>query len=84
VNFTEAGWRTIDVTSAFNQWKAGSLSNNGLGLIGTYSSIAGTTAQFYSTESVFSPYVNIIPEPAVFEYIMCAVVMVLILRLFTK
>jgi hypothetical protein len=84
VNFTEAGWRAIDVTGAFDQWKAGTLSNNGLGLIGTYSSAAGTTAQFYSTESAFDPYVNIIPEPVIFEYIICIVVMVLILRLFTK
>jgi hypothetical protein len=86
VNFTEAGWKAIDVTSAFDQWKTGSLSNNGLGLIGTYSSVAGTTAQFYSveTESAFGPYVNIIPEPVIFEYIICIVVMVLILRLFTK
>ena len=84
VDFTEAGWKSIDVTSAFEQWKAGSIANNGLGLIGTYASTAGTTAQFYSTESAFSPYVNIIPEPEVFKYIMCAVVMGLILRMFTK
>lgn len=84
VDFIEAGWKSIDVSSAFEQWKTGSLANNGLGLVGTYSSTTGTTAQFYSTESAFSPYVNIIPEPAVFEYIMCVVVMALILRLFTK
>jgi len=84
VDFTEAGWKAIDVTSAFNQWSAGTLTNNGLGLIGTYSSAAGTTAQFYSIESAFSPYVNIIPEPAIFRYIICALVMILIIRLFTK
>jgi hypothetical protein len=84
VDFTEAGWKVIDVTNAFNQWSAGTLTNNGLGLIGTYSSIQGTTAQFYSTESAFSPYVNIIPEPSVFKYIISALVMVLIIRLFTK
>lgn len=84
VSFTEAGWKAIDVTSAFDQWKVGSLANNGLGLIGTYSSITGTTAQFYSAESAFSPYVNIIPEPTIFKYIVCIVVMLLILRLFTK
>jgi len=84
VDFTQAGWKSIDVTSAFNQWNIGTLANNGLGLIGTYASATGTTAQFYSTESAFSPYVNIIPEPAIFKYIMCAVVMTLILRLFTK
>jgi len=84
ISFTEAGWKAIDVTSAFSQWKAGTLANNGLGLIGTYSSTAGTTAQFYSSESAFSPYVNIIPEPNIFEYIMCAIVMALILRLFVK
>ena len=84
VDFTQAGWKSIDVTAAFAQWSTGTLANNGLGLIGTYSSTAGITAQFYSTESAYSPYVNIIPEPAVFKYIMCAVVMALILRLFTK
>jgi hypothetical protein len=84
VDFTEAGWKAIDVTSAFDQWKAGSLSNNGLGLIGTYSSIAGTTAQFYSAESAFSPYVNIIPEPNIFKYIVSALVVALIIRQFAK
>ena len=84
VDFTEAGWKSIDVTAAFAQWNAGTLVNNGLGLVGTYSSTTGTTAQFYSTESAFSPYVNIIPEPEVFKYIVCIVVMLLILRLFTK
>ena len=84
VDFTEAGWKAIDVTSAFDQWKAGSLSNNGLGLIGTYSSTAGTTAQFYSTESAFSPYVNIIPEPNIFKYIASALVVALIIRQFAK
>ena len=84
VNFTEAGWKAIDVTSAFEQWKVGSLSNNGLGLIGTYSSTTGTTAQFYSTESAFSPYVNIIPEPNIFKYIASALVIALIIRQFAK
>ena len=84
VDFTEAGWKAIDVTGAFNQWKTGSLSNNGLGLIGTYSSTAGTTAQFYSSESSFSPYVNIIPEPDVFKYIASALVIALIIRQFAK
>jgi len=82
VNFTEAGWKAIDITSAVSQWKAGTLSNNGLGLIGTYSSVEGTTAQFYSAESAFSPYVNIIPEPKIIEFILCAIVIVLIIRLF--
>jgi len=86
VDFTEAGWKAIDVTSAFDQWKTGSLSNNGLGLIGTYSSITGTTAQIYSTEteSAFSPYVNIIPEPNIFKYIVSALVVALIIRQFVK
>ena len=84
VNFTEAGWKSIDITSAFDQWSAGTLANNGLGLIGTYSSTAGTTAQFYSTESAFSPYVNIIPEPDVFRYIVCALVVALVIRQFVK
>jgi hypothetical protein len=84
VDFTEAEWKAIDVTSAFNQWKAGSLSNNGLGLIGTYSSTAGTTAQFYSSESSFSPYVNIIPEPNIFKYLASALVIGLIIRQFAK
>jgi hypothetical protein len=84
VDFTEAGWKSIDVSSAFVQWNSGTLANNGLGLVGTYSSTTGTTAQFYSTESAFSPYVNIIPEPAIFKYIITALVMVLIIRLFTK
>jgi hypothetical protein len=84
VDFTEAGWKAIDVTSAFNQWKTGSLSNNGLGLIGTYSSTTGTTAQFYSGESAFSSYVNIIPEPNIFKYIVSALVIALIIRQFAK
>ena len=86
VDFTEAGWKAIDVTSAFDQWKASSLSNNGLGLIGTYSSITGTTAQIYSTETetAFSPYVNIIPEPNIFKYIVSALVVALIIRQFAK
>jgi hypothetical protein len=84
VDFTEAGWKAINVTSAFNQWKTGSLSNNGLGLIGTSSSIQGTTAQFYSIESTFGPYVNIIPEPAIFKYIASALVIGLIIRQFAK
>jgi hypothetical protein len=86
VNFTEAGWKAIDVTSAFDQWKAGTLSNNGLGLVGTYSSITGTTAQFYSseTESAFGPYVNIIPEPTIFKYIFSALFIFLIIRQFAK
>jgi hypothetical protein len=84
VNFTEAGWKAIDVTNAFEQWKVGSLSNNGLGLIGTYSSTTGTTAQFYSTESAFSPYVNIIPEPNIFKYLISALVVALIIRQFAK
>lgn len=84
VDFTEAGWKSIDVTGAFNQWSAGTLTNNGFGLIGTYSSTAGTTAQFYSTESAFSPYVNIVPEPNAFEYIVSAFVIALIIRQFAK
>jgi len=84
VNFTDAGWSAIDVTSAFNQWKAGSLSNNGLGLIGTYSSTIGTTAQFYSSESAFSPYVNIIPEPSMLKYFIVALVAAFITRQFAK
>jgi len=84
VDFTDAGWRAIDVTSAFNQWKVGSLSNNGLGLIGTYSSTTGTTAQFYSSESAFSPYVNIVPEPSMLKYFIIALVVALVIRQFTK
>lgn len=84
VDFTEAGWKAIDVTSAFEQWKDGTLSNNGLGLVGTYSSTTGTTAQFYSSESAFSPYVNIIPEPAIFRYLISALFVVLIIRQFAK
>lgn len=70
VNFTDAGWKAIDITSAVSQWKIGSLANNGLGLIGTYSSVEGTTVQFYSTESSFAPYVNIIPEPKILEFLL--------------
>lgn len=84
VDFTESGWKTIDVTNAFEQWKGGSLYNNGLGLIGTYSSVIGTTAQFYSSESAFSPYINIIPEPAIFKYFATALVIALIIRQFAK
>ena len=84
VDFTDAGWKAIDVTSAFNQWKIGSLSNNGLGLIGTYSSTTGATAQFYSSESAFSPYINIIPEPNILKYFISALVVALIIRQFAK
>jgi len=84
IDFTDAGWRAIDVTSAFNQWKIGSLSNNGLGLIGTYSSATGATAQFYSSESAFSPYVNIVPEPSMLKYFIIALVVVLVIRQFAK
>lgn len=84
INFTEAGWKAIDVTNAFNQWKIGTLANNGLGLIGTYSSAAGVTAQFYSAESAFSPYVNIIPEPDIFKYIVIIGIVALVVRQFAK
>ena len=84
VNFTDAGWKAIDVSSAFEQWKIGTLTNNGLGLIGTYSSTQGTTAQFYSTESAFSPYVSVIPEPTILKYAITALVIILIIRQFAK
>lgn len=84
VNFTDAGWKAIDITSALTQWKIGTLANNGLGLIGTYSSVEGTTAQFYSTESAFSPYVNIIPEPSILKYAVTALVVALIIRQFAR
>jgi len=82
--FTDAGWKAIDITSAVSQWKAGTLGNNGLGVIGTYSSIEGTTAQFYSTESLYTPYVNIIPEPNVLKYLITGLIVALILRQFAK
>jgi hypothetical protein len=84
VNLTDAGWSAIDVTGALNQWKVGSLSNNGLGLIGTYSSTTGTTAQFYSSESAFSPYVNIVPEPSMLKYFIVALVAAFVTRQFAK
>jgi hypothetical protein len=84
VTFNQAGEISLNITSALNQWKINPLTNFGIGLIGTYSSIEGTTAQFYSTESSTNPYVNIIPEPEIFKYTIIVGIIIIISRLLKK
>jgi len=72
VTFNQAGEVTFNITQAINQWKIDPLTNFGVGLIGTYSSVTGSTAQFYSSEymdPVFRPTVSVIPEPSTIEFI---------------
>lgn len=82
VTFNQAGEVSFNITSALNQWKVDPLSNRGIGLIGTYSSVEGTTAQFYSldytTDLSKLPYVHVIPEPRILEFLL-ATAFVLIL-----
>lgn len=88
VTFNQAGEVIFNITSALNAWKVDPLSNYGIGLIGTFSSVQGTTAQFYSTEYLTDltklPMVSIIPEPTIVEFIIAAVFIVLVIRLFNK
>jgi hypothetical protein len=69
--FNQAGEVVFDITDALEQWKIDPLTNFGIGLIGTYSSVQGTTAQFYSLEHTLDlselPTVGIIPEPKIIE-----------------
>lgn len=74
VTFNQVGEISFDITSALNQWKIDPLTNFGIGLIGTYSSIQGTTAQFYSLEYSTDlsklPTVGVIPEPTIIELLL--------------
>ena len=76
VTFNQSGEVVFNITSALNSWKIAPLTNYGIGLIGTYSSVTGSTAQFYSSEYVdglLTPSASIIPEPSSLSYIICAV-----------
>lgn len=74
VTFNQAGEVSFNITSALNEWKVDPLKNFGIGLIGTYSSITGTTAQFYSLEYTTDlsklPTVGVIPEPKIIEFLL--------------
>lgn len=74
VTFDQAGEISFNITSALNEWKIDPLKNFGIGLIGTYSSIQGTTAQFYSLEYTTDlsklPAVGVIPEPKIIEFLL--------------
>lgn len=88
VTFNQAGEIIFDITTALNTWKIDPLSNHGIGLIGTYSSVQGTTAQFYSSEYLTDvtklPAVGIIPEPTIVEFIIAGIFVILVLRFFNK
>jgi len=76
VTFDQAGEVSFNITSALNEWKIDPLKNFGIGLIGTYSSVQGTTAQFYSLEYTTDlsklPTVGVIPEPKIIELFLAA------------
>ena len=76
VTFNQAGEVTFNITQALNEWKVDPLKNFGIGLVGTYSSTQGTTAQFYSLEYTTDlsklPTVGIIPEPRILELLLAA------------
>lgn len=81
VTFNQSGEISFNITQALNQWKIDPLTNFGIGLIGTYSSVEGTTAQFYSLEysdPILRPNVSIIPEPSTFEFLIAALGVVFI------
>lgn len=85
VTFNQSGEVIFNITSALNAWKINPSSNFGIGLVGTFSSIEGTTAQFYSlenTDPLLAPTVSVIPEPTIFEYIIAFVFVILTLNLF--
>lgn len=88
VTFNQAGEVIFNITSALNEWKIAPLKNFGIGLIGTYSSVQGTTAQFYSLEYTSDlsklPSVGVIPEPTIVEFLIAFIFIVLILQLFKK
>lgn len=76
VTFNQAGEVSFNITSALNEWKIDPLKNFGIGLIGTYSSTTGATAQFYSLEYTSDlsklPTVGVIPEPKIIEFLLAA------------
>ena len=83
VTFNQAGDVSFNITSALNEWKIDPLKNFGIGLIGTYSSVEGTTAQFYSLEYTTDlsklPSVGVIPEPKIIELLLAAGFVILLL-----
>lgn len=87
VTINQSGEVIFNITSALNAWKITPTSNFGIGLVGTASSIQGTTAQFYSLENtdlLLAPTVSIIPEPTIFEYIIALIFIILTVNLFKK
>jgi len=76
VTFNQAGEVSFNITSALNEWKIDPLKNFGIGLIGTYSSTTGATAQFYSLEYTSDlsklPTIGVIPEPKIIEFLLAA------------
>ena len=88
VTFNQAGEVSFNITSALEQWKIDPLTNYGIGLIGTYSSIEGTTAQFYSLEYTTDisklPTVNIIPEPKIIELLIAFIFVILLFTFIFK
>jgi len=89
VTINQAGEITFNITQALNEWKIDPLKNFGIGLVGTYSSTAGVTAQLYSLEYTSDltklPTVGIIPEPKIFELFFSALfVLLLFVFIFNK
>lgn len=87
VSFNQAGEIVFDITEALNEWKIDPLTNFGIGLVGTYSSVTGATAQFYSLEfndPLLTPNILIIPEPTIVEFLIAFIFVILVIRLFKK
>lgn len=88
VTFNQAGEVSFNITSALNEWKIDPLKNFGIGLIGTYSSTTGATAQFYSLEYTSDlsklPTVGVIPEPKIIEFLLAAGFIFLLLNTIFK
>jgi len=84
VTFNQAGEVHFNITSALNEWKVDPLKNFGIGLIGTYSSVTGTTAQFYSLEYTTDlsklPTVGVIPEPRIIEFLLATAFILLLFK----
>lgn len=87
-SFNQAGEVSLNITSALNTWKIEPYRNFGIGLVGTYSSVEGTTAQFYSSEYSLDitklPTINIIPEPTIIEFLLAGTFIIVILHLIKK
>jgi hypothetical protein len=85
VTFNQIGEVSFNISSALNKWKVDPLKNFGIGLIGTYSSATGTTAQFYSLDYITDisklPTVGIIPESKTVELLLAAGFVILLFAL---